>query len=115
MDLVRLILKELSESEGPLDASAFVTDSADHDKVAYHFEIMEQAGLIEASVSRSWGGGCVKARAERLTWAGNDFLDAVASDRLWGKVKATIAKTVTAASFETVKALAVKLAADALL
>ena len=115
MDLVRAILRELSESDGPLDASALADGAHDLGEVAYHLEIMEQAGLIRCTVRRAWGGEVVRASADALTWEGNDFLDAVASDNVWAKVKRAVGKTLGSASFETIKELAVKVGTEYLL
>jgi len=57
----------------------------------------------------------VAARADRLTWQGYDFLDAVRSDAVWSKTKSTIAATVGSASLEVVKAVAVSIAMRATL
>lgn len=114
MDLVRDILRELSESEGPLEASVFTDGSRTARLVAFHFEIMDEAGLIEADVSKTWGGGYARATAIRLTWDGADFLAAVSNDGMWSHVKRSIAKSVGSASLETIKALAVKLAMERL-
>lgn len=112
MDLVRTILKELADSEAPLRASFFSDASHSPDEVAYHFEIMADAGLIEALVTKAWGGAVVSAEATSLTWAGNDFLDAVSNDDVWTRVKRCIGRTVGAASLDTIKAVAVKVGTD---
>lgn len=114
MDLVRDILRELSESDGPLDASVFTDGTRTIQLVAFHFEIMREAGLIEADVSKTWGGGYAGATAKRLTWDGADLLAAISNDGLWSHVKRTIGKSIGSASLETVKALAVKLAMERL-
>ena len=114
MERERDILRELSESEGPLEASVFTDGSRTAQLVAFHFEIMDEAGLIEADVSKTWGGGYARATAIRLTWDGADFLAAVSNDGMWSHVKRSIAKSVGSASLETIKALAVKLAMERL-
>lgn len=114
MDLVRDILRELAESEGPLEASVFADGARTEQVVAFHFEIMDEAGLIEANVSKTWGGGYARATAMRLTWDGADFLAAVSNDGLWSHVKRSVAKTLGSASLDTFKALAVKFAMERL-
>ena len=115
LDLIREVLREVAESGEAVEARALATEEHPFEEIAYHFGIMIDAGLVEGSVNRSWGGGAVCARIDRLTWAGNDFLDAVASDRVWSKVKRTVAKTVGSASFESVKALAVRFCTELLM
>ena len=112
MDLVRSILKDLSESSGPLDASTLANDSHGVDEVAYHIGIMIDAGLITGRVTRDWSGNAVSARADALTWSGNDFLDAVANDVVWAKVKKTVGKSIGSATLDMLKALAVKVGTE---
>ena len=110
LDLVRTILKTCADAPGPVDARVFADDAHSFDLVAYHVRIMQEAGLVEASLVRDMGGSVVRASVGPLTWAGNDFLDAVRSDGIWSKTKQRIASTVGSASFDVVKAVAVKLA-----
>lgn len=115
MDLVRAILKEMSESTGSLDANALTDGSNDFATVAYHVEIMIDAGLIRGNVQKAMGGNPIYASIDSITWEGNDFLDAVANDGVWSKVKKSIAKTIGSASFDMTKALAVKIGTEMLL
>lgn len=115
MDLVREILKELSETDRPLDASTFVTDTRSKAVVGYHFRIMQEAGLIVARIMSADNDPYYVCQAVRMTWDGEDFLAAIASDTVWSKVKKTIAKTVGDASLATFKALAVDTATKLLL
>lgn len=114
MDLVRRILMELGDSERPLAASVFAGGGVTEELAAYHIEIMRQAGLVTATVTRDLSGR-VDATAEALTWDGQEFLDAVRSDGIWSKVKARVAKTVGGATLDTVKALAVRYGTEMLL
>lgn len=107
MDLVRDILSQLAESDGEVDARTFVGDGRDLQLVAYHFQIMQEAGLIEANLQRAFGGSYVLAEAVRLTWEGNDFLASVSSNKVWAKVKSDIAKHSVDAPFSVIKQLAV--------
>lgn len=108
MELVRKILMELADSECPLDATVFVDDAHDFQFVAYHFDIMSQAGLVDASVHKEWGGSYTVAEVSSLTWEGQDFLASVKSPKVWSRVKSMVAKHAGDAAFETIKTLAVK-------
>lgn len=114
LDLVRTILKGCADASGPVDAHAFTDDAHPFELVAYHVRIMEEAGLVEANITNVWGGVPVHVTVGPLTWTGNDFLDVVRSESIWSKTKKTIMTTIGSASFEIVKAVAVKAASEAL-
>lgn len=110
MDLVRSILMELADSENPLDAGVFVDDTRDYQFIAYHIDIMEQAGLLKATIKHGWNKTYMATSADALTWEGQDYLASVKSDKLWSHVKLTIAKQFGDVGFSTIKALAEKIA-----
>jgi len=115
MDLVRAILMEV-ENAPEEDARRGVTSIDGYDSIAFvhHVELMQEAGLVEATVVRADGVGAIKARVDRLTWKGYDFLDAIRSDAIWSKTKSAVTETVGSASFDVLKAVAVSLAMKAL-
>lgn len=115
MDLVREILMELADSEAPLDARSLACDAHPLDEVAYHFELVIEAGLAKGSVAVAWDGARVGACLGSLTWEGNDFLDSVRDGRVWSRVKRAVGKAVGTASLETLKAVAVKVCTEAVL
>ena len=112
MDLIRSMLKAVADSDAPLDAHVLVDDAHPFETVAYHADLLRQAGLADVSEA---GGKIVLATIGPLTWAGNDFLDAIRSDSVWSRTKRLVASRVGSASFEVLKAVAVKIATDALL
>ena len=61
MDFAREILRDLSESDGDLPASAVAGGGHGAEETAYHFELLIEAGLAEGSVAKSWGGKYVQA------------------------------------------------------
>lgn len=115
MNLVREIMRDLAESSGPLNAAMACWPGHDFAEVAYHFELIVEAELAYGNISKDWGGNAVSATLTGLTWEGNDFLDAVADDRVWGKVMKAVGKGTGAAAFDTVKALAVKFGTEFLM
>ena len=116
MDVVRSILLEV-ESLDPGEAGNSLSSLPGLDEFTFagHVELLKEAGFVEAAVARASGVGAVAARADRLTWQGHDFLDAIRSDTVWSKTKSTIAATVGSASLEVVKAVAVSIAMRAAL
>ena len=115
MDLIRSMLKAVADSDAPMDAQAFTDDAHPFPVIAYHADLLRQAGLADVSEVKDAGGKIVLATIGPLTWEGNDFLDAIRSDAVWSRTKRLVASRVGSASFEVLKAVAVKIATDALL
>ena len=115
MELVRAILLAVADSAGAVDGNALIDELHDLQEVGYHVEMMKDAGLVEASIQKEWGGSYVLVRVGPLTWEGNDFLDAVANDTVWKKVRTKIAQLSGNATFDIAKALAVKMLSEMLL
>lgn len=114
MDIVRDILRNVAESNGGVSASTLSSKARPAELIAYHFEIMDEAGLIHATIKRGFGGQYIAATADSLTWSGNDFLSSISNENVWTEVKRKIGKTLGDASITTVKTLAVKIATDLL-
>lgn len=114
MDLVRTILLALAASDEPLWSTDLVTDEYSRDAIGYHFLILDEAGLIMANVKATEDDPYCIAVASRLTWEGNDFLDAVRDESIWKRVRSTIGKITGGASFEVFKTVASSLALDAI-
>lgn len=114
MDLVRTILLALADSDEPLWSTDLVTDEYSRDVIGYHFLILDEAGLIMANVKAAGDDPYYIAVASRLTWEGNDFLDAVRDESIWKRVRSTIGKITGGASFEVFKTVASSLALDAI-
>ena len=114
MDLVRTILLALADTDEPLWSTDLVTDDYSRDVIGYHFLILDEAGLIMANVKAADNDPYYIAVASRLTWEGNDFLDAVRDESIWKRVRSTIGKITGGASFEVFKTVASSLALDAI-
>ena len=56
----------------------------------YHIEIIEQAGFIKYERLFEDMIPMVYVDEVRLTWSGNDYLDAVKNDNIWKKIKEVI-------------------------
>ena len=74
MDLVREIMLTVADSSGVVDGRALMDGQHDLQDIGYHVEMMEEAGLVEATVQKEWSGSYVFVRVGPLTWEGNDFL-----------------------------------------
>ena len=103
MDLVRSILMQAEESDGPLDIGDIEPRGHTGEEVAYHVELMQQHGLVTATVKRSYGGTALLCRVDALTWEGQDLLDAMRSDRVWARVRRAVSESVGTAAIDVVK------------
>lgn len=103
LDLVRMILLEAEEADGRLDLSRFVDASHSLDLLGFHVAMMADAGLVDADVGHAMGGRCSSVTVNRLTWAGEDYLDAIRSDTVWQRVKAAMRDTVGDTALSVVK------------
>lgn len=105
---VRRILQTVADAPGPLNCSALTTSEDDAQKVREHVRMMGEAGLIEVTPTTS---GPI---AQRLTWDGQDLLASIAEPGTWDRVKARMAEVGGDCAVSTLKALAVKAAAQIL-
>jgi hypothetical protein len=113
MDLVRQILLQVEAAdEETLRQKPLDMDGFDRASVARHVEIMQEAGLVEAHVMRADGVPPYAACVFRLTWEGHDFLEATRNDTIWVKTKNFVMEKGGGASFEIIKAIALKYAAN---
>lgn len=85
-----------------------IPSAISREELAYHAQLVIDAGLAEGTVHLISGRGRrvpVAFHIERLTWAGHDFLDAARNDTVWRKAKDKIAETGSSWTFESLKAL----------
>lgn len=107
LELVRLILMRAEEADDfTLRSSGFVAEGYDEKIVARHFQLLEEAGLVEANLLCAEAQGALEGQLERLTWAGHEFLDATRNETVWSRTKELVKAKGGGASFEVVKALA---------
>ena len=110
MSLVREILLEIEK--GRTDEQLFDVLDYPMEDIIYHIKIMNDYGLIEASVvevfSINYKGEADFAleTIKGLTWEGYDFLDDIRDETVWKKTMAQIKKTTGTASLEMVKEVA---------
>ncbi|MDH2997224.1 hypothetical protein A1D22_06005 [Pasteurellaceae bacterium LFhippo2] len=104
-DLIRRILLKLEEKADP--RSLLLPDEItgfDKVTVSYHFKLLHNAQLIEATSTStpeqySYSAIC-------LTWDGHEFLDKVRNDSVWNKVKGTVQSKSLDLSFDVIKQVA---------
>lgn len=89
MDLIRLLLLKVEAL--PIAANSMALLRAEDlsdlefssDEIAYHWNLILEAGLVEQPENTPRGFLAVR----RLTWAGHDFVDAVKDEEVWKKTR----------------------------
>lgn len=87
MDVIRQIVLGVRDAQGHVAS----IEGLDHDVFAEHVRLLDEAGLLCAAV-QVVQQRTTAAVAYRLTWAGQDFADAIKSDSLWLKAKENVIK-----------------------
>src|SRR3989344_5432467 len=106
-DTIREILikfEELDPETGALQLNDFPADRAY--EFSYHVELLLEAGLIYGQMSKTMGRHAQNFLAQRLTWQGHEFLDAIRSDTVWNKTKTSFVKGGLSMTFDLVKEVA---------
>jgi hypothetical protein len=95
------------------DHSHQLPAESSREQLAYHVQLLIDAGLVEGTVHYGASRGRRIPDAfhiQRLTWTGHDFLDAARNDTVWHTAKEKILKPGVSWTFEllkeTLKALA---------
>lgn len=63
------------------DDSEIAIEGYSGDQIAYHLDLIREAGLVESPGSQPMDG----ITFTRLSWVGHDFLDSVRSPEVWTK------------------------------
>lgn len=101
MDIVRRIALETMEMEHGYALDGL--DGVDKAVFSFHVELMEEAGLIKASIQPYASGAPARALVHRLTWAGCEFADAARNDTIWSKAKEHVMKPSMSFTFDVLK------------
>jgi Hypothetical protein (DUF2513) len=102
MDLCREIVRQIAESPVVDAPIKIAVEGRSDDEISYQLHILRQAGLIEAiDVSSADGMAYIPLR---LTWNGNEFLDAARDDTVWNRAKARFSSVAGALTFDLVLA-----------
>lgn len=104
LDLVRSILVYVEKADDEVDADEMVTDAYSPELVHYHIKLMAYQGLLDlAEDVRDMNGADVSLVVSGLTWAGQDYLDAIRDKKVWLKAKKAIREAAGSTTFEVVK------------
>ena len=107
-DVVREVLLALEQEP---ESSGRVSSLPGHDDqlVAYHINMMIEAGLIRGRCIGSLNNGLICV-AQSMTWDGHEFLDKIRSQTVWNKVKTTAREKGLALSIDMIKFAATEIA-----
>ena len=102
MNLIRLVLLAVQDDAQFNGSAAGYTD----DQIKYHQALAIEKGLLKGKVLKySDDDGDIPGavHVQGLTWDGHDFVDAIASDANWIKVKVFLLDGGKQLTIETVK------------
>jgi len=87
MDLIRQIVMAVRDNPGPHLITSI--EGVESEVYVEHARLLDEAGLVEATIIDDIHGVSGLATINRLTWSGHDFADAIESDTVWEKAKGT--------------------------
>jgi len=90
MDTIRRIVLAVRSASGAVTFGDVV--GIDQAEFAMHAQLLEEAGLVQASVAATAKRTATNAIIYRLTWQGQDFSDSIVDDTLWNKAKEHVLK-----------------------
>ena len=114
MNLVREILLQVEARPSVNDWGLVEIDGRAQDEISYHVMMLSDAGMVEVIDMRAFGPDGFRYAPKYLTIQGHDFLDNIRGASVWEKVKQRLGAVGGSASLEIVKAIAKKVAMDAL-
>lgn len=82
LEFVRELLIGFSEGKGKVN----FTLSPEDQLYVYHLDLLKQADFISFKESRH-KSGMFLLDIPKLTWNGNDYLEAISNDTIWQKTK----------------------------
>jgi hypothetical protein len=108
-DTIRKILLKIEAlpTEGSTLDSGEI-DGMDSETACYHMRLMIEAGLIKGNCRDLLGPP--HCFALRLTWEGHEFIDGIRRESVWNRVKAISRERGIDLAFDTIKAIAAKVA-----
>lgn len=90
LDLVRTILLHLEAKEGnkPCWGEELPIPGENSLDLAYHSNILAQAGLIDFEPVTTENGRIIKCHVFSLSWKGHEYLDTIRDPDIWERTKA---------------------------
>lgn len=114
MDLVRCVLLEVEQADGGVPLADLTCDRWSVVEVAYHVEMMQAHGLLDATLHRGNHGTVLLGEVHGLTWDGCDYLDAIRDDGVWAKTKKVVREAVGSTTMAVIREAACMVATQAI-
>lgn len=106
MDLVRLILLKIEEEYRDTAIYDLTVDGYDMSTVAYHCDILHDAGYISYFEPFHADDELQSFRVGALTWAGNEYLEKIRDNSRWAEVKQVMIRKGLPFTIDMVKKIA---------
>ena len=106
-DTIRELLTKVEECTTPADEvrlSHFPSERKA--EISYHMALLIEANLVHGRISKTMGQEPHDFFAQRLTWNGHEFLDAIRNDTVWTKTKKAFRDKGMDMSFDLVMTIA---------
>ena len=113
LELIRKILEEI-ETNDKTYANEMEIDGYDSNTIAFHIDLLNEAGYVKAIIEYEANGGYASAFAERLTWQGYEFLELSRNNTLWEKAKKVLKEKSISISVSLLTELLKSIAKDRL-
>ena len=114
MDLCRLILFKIEDEYKSTALSHLQIDGYDIEIIAYHCDMLFEAGLIKSYKSTYASDKIYFFSVGALTWEGHDFLDKIRENTMWNRTKNRIKENALPMTLEVIKTIATSLINDQL-
>lgn len=114
MDLCRLILFKIEDEYKSTALSHLQIDGYDIEIIAYHCDLLFEAGLIKSYKSTYASDKIYFFSVGALTWEGHDFLDKIRENTIWNRTKNRIKENALPMTLEVIKTIAISLINDQL-
>lgn len=114
-DTIREILTLVEKCTLPIDQIRLSNFPSEHaGEISYHMTLLIEAGLVNGHVSQTIGPDPKDFIAQRLTWSGHEFLDAIRNESIWQKTKKKFVDEGILMTFDLVKSVAIGLVKTAI-
>jgi hypothetical protein len=115
MDLIRKILLAHEGHEHGYPPSPLLIEGFSKEQIGFHVAIMAQGGLVNGiDITAANGDRSPNWISTGLTWEGYDFLDKIRDESRWEKIKKVTLERTGSLGFDTIRAVAGKLVAEAI-